>query len=96
MNISVQPRPISLSEPIAAAVATPGESFSDVIGAAMGQVEGTQASADRMAADLLIGGQGDVHSVALASQKAELSMELFQQVRNKFVQAYQELMKMPM
>ena len=46
--------------------------------------------------DLLAGGAGDVHSVALASQRAELSLELFQQVRNKFVSAYQEIMKMPM
>ena len=46
--------------------------------------------------DLLTGGKGDVHSVALASQRAELSLELFQQVRNKFVSAYQEIMKTPM
>ena len=45
--------------------------------------------------DLLMRGTGDIHNVALASQRAELSMELFQQVRNKFVQAYQEIMKMP-
>jgi flagellar hook-basal body complex protein FliE len=63
---------------------------------AMARVENTQSSADRMASDLLAGGSGDVHSVALASQQAELAMEMFQQVRNKFVQAYQEIMKMPM
>jgi flagellar hook-basal body complex protein FliE len=34
--------------------------------------------------------------VALAAQRADLSFEMFQQVRNKFVQAYQEIMKMPM
>ncbi len=45
---------------------------------------------------LLTGGKGDISSVALASQRAELSLELFQQVRNKFVSAYQEIMKMPM
>ncbi len=46
--------------------------------------------------DLLVRGKGDVHTVALATQQAELSLELFQQVRNKFVSAYQEIMKMPM
>ena len=45
---------------------------------------------------LLLNGTGDVHTVALAAQNAELSLELFQQVRNKFVSAYQEIMKMPM
>jgi flagellar hook-basal body complex protein FliE len=99
MNISIQTRPVVPVEPLeASAKSTPatGGSFADAIGAAMGQVEGTQAAADRMASDLLIEGMGDVHSVALASQKAELAMEMFQQVRNKFVQAYQEVMKMPM
>ena len=99
MNISIQTRPVVPVEPLEpSATSTPatGGSFADAIGAAMGQVEGTQAAADRMASDLLIGGMGDVHSVALASQKAELAMEMFQQVRNKFVQAYQEVMKMPM
>ena len=46
--------------------------------------------------DLLTAGKGDVANVALATQKAQLSLDLFQQVRNKFVSAYQEIMKMPM
>lgn len=101
MNIPLQTRPVTplASAPLEAAPqanATATGSFADVIGAAISQVEGAQTSADQAASDLLIGGRGDVHSVALASQKAELSMELFQQVRNKFVQAYQEVMKMPM
>lgn len=95
-NISVLPRPVAPLEPVSSSATVTGGNFADAIGAAMGQVEGMQISADRMASDLLIGGVGDVHSVALASQKAELSMEMFQQVRNKFVQAYQEVMKMPM
>jgi flagellar hook-basal body complex protein FliE len=75
---------------------TPGISFADVFGNAVNQVESSQQSARAAAMDLLAGGQGDVHTVALASQRAELSLELFQQVRNKFVSAYQEIMKMPM
>jgi flagellar hook-basal body complex protein FliE len=71
-------------------------SFSDAIGAAMSQVESAQSAAQKTANDLLVSGVGDVHNVALAAQKAELSLEMFQQVRNKFVQAYQEIMKMPM
>jgi flagellar hook-basal body complex protein FliE len=96
MNISIQTRPVVPLEPVSSSGAVPGGNFANAIQTAIGQVEGTQTSADRMASDLLIGGLGDVHSVALASQKAELSMEMFQQVRNKFVQAYQEVMKMPM
>jgi flagellar hook-basal body complex protein FliE len=73
-----------------------GSSFAEAIGSAINAVESSQQSAKTAAVNLLTGGQGDIHSVALASQRAELSLELFQQVRNKFVSAYQEIMKMPM
>ena len=62
----------------------------------MNQVESSQADREAAAMDLLANGKGDVHTVALAAQRAELSLEMFQQVRNKFVSAYQEIMKMPM
>jgi flagellar hook-basal body complex protein FliE len=97
MNIVLGAAPIALPQVASSQVAAGSSgSFADAIGAAIGQVEATQASAKSAAADLLIGGKGDVHSVALAAQRAELSMELFQQVRNKFVSAYQEIMRMPM
>jgi flagellar hook-basal body complex protein FliE len=83
------------SEPTAGNTGGTG-SFAEAIGAAMNNVEGAQSAAKQASTDLLLGGNGDVHMVALAAQKAELSLELFQQVRNKFVSAYQEIMKMPM
>jgi flagellar hook-basal body complex protein FliE len=96
MNVSLS----TLASPLSSlnpAPATAGQGgFADAIGAAMSQVEGARASATQASTDLLMGGIGDVHTVALAAQKAELSLELFQQVRNKFVSAYQEIMKMPM
>lgn len=70
--------------------------FADAITQAIGNVEAAQSEAQSVAADLLVRGKGDVHTVAIAAQSAELSLELFQQVRNKFVSAYQEIMKMPM
>ena len=73
-----------------------GASFSAALGAALGTVEQAQASAKAATSDLLISGKGEIHNVALAAQRAELSVELFQQVRNKFVSAYQEIMRMPM
>jgi len=40
-------------------------------------------------------GEGDdLHSTILASQRAELEFQMFMQVRNKVVSAYQEVMKM--
>jgi flagellar hook-basal body complex protein FliE len=97
MTISPTAAPIALPElPAAAAAPSVTGTFAEAIGAAIGQVEAAQSTAKIAATDLLAGGKGDVHTVALATQRAELSLELFQQVRNKFVSAYQEIMKMPM
>jgi len=70
-----------------------GGGFADALAGAIGEVEQSQQSVRTAGTELLSGGKGDVHTVALAAQRAELSLELFQQVRNKFVQAYQEIMK---
>lgn len=80
----------------AAGPAAGGSGFSAVLSSAIGSVEQSQQTANTAAMNLLTAGKGDVHTVALAAQRAELSLELFQQVRNKFVSAYQEIMKMPM
>ncbi|MDE3195076.1 MAG: flagellar hook-basal body complex protein FliE [Acidobacteriota bacterium] len=98
MNIT--PASLAVAAPASVSPSPPsgstGTSFANLLGSAISSVESAQADASQLASNLLVGGQGDLHTVALASQKAELSLELFQQVRNKFVQAYQEVMKMPM
>jgi flagellar hook-basal body complex protein FliE len=86
----------STSAPSVASTASGGSTFASALNGAINQVETSQQSAKTAAMQLLTGGKGDISSVALASQRAELSLELFQQVRNKFVSAYQEIMKMPM
>jgi flagellar hook-basal body complex protein FliE len=97
LTISIGIKPIALPElPGATGSSSGAGSFADALGAAIGQVESAQTSATTAVSDLLMGGKGDVHNVALAAQRASLSLELFQQVRNKFVSAYQEIMKMPM
>ena len=44
----------------------------------------------------MVNGSGDVHSAMIALQRAETMLELTVQVRNKLVQAYQDVMRMPM
>ncbi len=96
MNISLSnlASPVVNLTPAGSSSRTGG--FAEAIGSAIGNVENAQSQAQSAASDLLLHGNGDVHTVALAAQSAELSLELFQQVRNKFVAAYQEIMKMPM
>jgi flagellar hook-basal body complex protein FliE len=73
-----------------------GGGFGAALSAAVSLVDAARNSATTAANDLLAHGEGDVHNVALAAQRADITFEMFQQVRNKFVQAYQEIMKMPM
>jgi flagellar hook-basal body complex protein FliE len=74
-----------------------GESpFKDVLSSAIGQVENARTSADQGIQQFLAGEGGDLHSTILASQRADLEFQMFLQVRNKVVSAYQEIMKMQM
>jgi len=96
MNVSLQTVSSGLAPAAVSASASPASGFADALGAAIGNVESAQSQAESAASQLLINGTGDIHTVALAAQSADLTLELFQQVRNKFVSAYQEIMKMPM
>jgi len=84
--------------PIAPAKIGPGAGggFQSALTDAIGRVEqfqqNSQASMDR----LLSGEDEEVHKVALATQQADLSFNMFLQVRNKMVAAYQEVMRMQM
>jgi flagellar hook-basal body complex protein FliE len=61
---------------------------------AVDKVEQFRQNADQRVEKFLAGEGEDLHRVALATQQAEMAFELFLQVRNKVVQAYQEVMRM--
>jgi len=42
----------------------------------------------------MLDGSGDVHEAVIALQKADTALQLTVQVRNKIVQAYQDIMRM--
>jgi len=73
----------------------PGE-FQKVLTGAINQVESLGNSAAASVQKFLRGDSDELHSTILATQKAELAFQLGLQVRNKVVDAYQEIMKMQM
>ena len=92
-------QPISLDS-IAAATgqkspAAPG-AFQSLLSNTLGQVQQSQQSADAIADQFLSGENQEVHQVALAATQNELAFDMFMQVRNKIVSAYQEVMRMQM
>ncbi|MGE0042576.1 MAG: flagellar hook-basal body complex protein FliE [Vicinamibacterales bacterium] len=60
----------------------------------VGSVEQSGADANAAVSDML-SGTGEVHDAMIALQRAEMSLQLTVQVRNKLVSAYQEIMRMP-
>ena len=68
--------------------------FQNILRSAINQVEGSRATADNAVQNFIAGNDGELHSTILATQKAELEFEMFMQVRNKVVSAYEEIMKM--
>jgi flagellar hook-basal body complex protein FliE len=73
---------------------TSGSVFQSMFEKAVNTVEANQTQANHAIEDFLNGNTEDVHSTVLATQKADLTFELFMQVRNKVVSAYQEIMRM--
>ncbi len=69
--------------------------FFDTLKSAMNQVQQGQADATSQVADLVSGRGGDIHGAMIAVEKADLSFQMMMQVRNKIVQAYQEISRMP-
>jgi len=88
---------ISLPQTAAAGAASPAGgagAFQSMLEGMIAPVEKSQTQANQAVQNFLNGGDEELHSVALAAQRADLQFNLFLQVRNKAVSAYQEIMRM--
>ncbi len=72
-----------------------GEGFLDVLRRYLAEANASQLEADRISEALVTGRLEDVSQAILAMQKAELSFQLVLQLRNKALEAYQEIMRLP-
>jgi flagellar hook-basal body complex protein FliE len=72
--------------------ASPG-SFAALLGDAIGRVQQVQGDAEREMRNLLAGEPVELHRVMLASEQAGLAADLLMAVRNKVIDAYQEVMR---
>jgi flagellar hook-basal body complex protein FliE len=79
-----------------AGLSQPGGAFKDVFTSAIQNVEAYSRDASASVQRFLSGEGEELHTTILATQRAELAFDMFLQVRNKVVSAYQEIMRMPM
>jgi flagellar hook-basal body complex protein FliE len=68
--------------------------FSDLLSDAVGDVDRLQDQARQAVVGLMTGSGVDVHQAMIATEKASMAFELSLAVRNKAVQAYQQVMSM--
>jgi len=68
--------------------------FADTLSRMVTSVEQSSGAAND-AIGRMLDGSGDVHEAMIAMQHADVSLQMAVQVRNKLVQAYQEIMRMP-
>jgi len=86
----------AISQPIAPTGSSrAGGAFQDVLTSAIQRVEGVQQNASQSVERFLSGEGEDLHTAALATAQADLSFNMFLQIRNKVVNAYQEIMRLP-
>lgn len=73
-------------------------SFMDKIGSGLGggldAVNRAKLEADRMQEDLAMGGSTSIHDAMIAAEKAQLSMQMAVQIRNRILTAYTEINNM--
>lgn len=79
----------------ASAASQPATPFSDLLTDAVGEVNALEADARSAVTGLMTGTGVDVHTAMIATEKASMAFELSLAVRNKAVQAYQQVMGMP-
>jgi flagellar hook-basal body complex protein FliE len=74
--------------------AAPGSGFDDWLHAQLNEVNSQIAKGEAEVRNLATGAGGNLHDVMIDLEKAKLSFELILAVRNKSLEAYQELMRM--
>lgn len=71
------------------------KSFAEHLKDGVQNVNKASVAAEAMANDLATGKTGNIHETMLSATKAELSFNLMVQLRNKGLEAYAEIMRMP-
>lgn len=69
-------------------------SFGDTLKGAIREVDALQNAAEDAVMKLQLHNQGSIHDVIIALEKADISLRTMLQVRNKILDAYQEIMRM--
>lgn len=93
VSAAAAPAPeLDMARPAASQDARPG--FADHLKASLNLTNELQATSHTAMQELAAGQNGNIHETLLAMNKAEVAFKMVMQVRNKLLNAYQEVMRM--
>ena len=71
-----------------------GNSFQNTLSGLISDVDAQLKETDQLTQDFAMGKNNNIHEVMIASEKAGISLKFLLQIRNKLLDAYQEIMRM--
>lgn len=80
--------------PQAERAADPASSFAELLKGSLEKVNTDLKTAEALSQDFALGKDVELHEVVLASEQANLALQLTIQIRTKMLEAYQEIMRM--
>ncbi len=83
-----------LEQPKTAPVQQMGDKFGEMLKTSIAEVNRAQIAADRASEQIAAGETKNLHGAMIKLEEADISLRLMVQVRNKAVEAYQEIMRM--
>ncbi|MEC2076983.1 flagellar hook-basal body complex protein FliE [Metabacillus fastidiosus] len=69
-------------------------SFGEILKQSINEVNASQAMSDKMTEALAAGKNVELHNVMISAEKASVTLTIATEVRNKAIEAYQEMMRM--
>ncbi|MDH5465127.1 MAG: flagellar hook-basal body complex protein FliE [Thiovulaceae bacterium] len=73
-----------------------GKDFGEILKSSLNEVNEMQKTSEKAMGDIATGQVKDLHQAAIAIDKAEMSMKLMLEVRNKAISAYKEILRTQM
>jgi flagellar hook-basal body complex protein FliE len=97
MQISALPVPMVLTAPNSDNKTSTNQSgFGEQLNKAIDQLNQIQLKSEETKLQFVTGEIQDIHQVTIAMQEAKIAMSIAVEVRNKVVEAYQEVSRMPL
>lgn len=93
LNVVSLPAPLSTTENVSSG-AEKGVSFKNIFKQVINDVNSLQKESEDLTTKLVLGQVEDIHQVTIAAEKASLALQLTVEIRNKILDAYQEIMRM--